>query len=331
MSVLCFYHSPCNDGAGSAIALEYRLKRAGVITSEHDLRLCPLNYTTEWDEPLAEGYVENEIAPDHPVDEIYMVDITFSRVKFEQIIDHLRKTDRLAVDRPRMICIDHHKSALDREDELKQFCDETYIRMGSGLSGATLVWHYFNERFNESLAVPTLLQYIADQDIWEWKLECSREINAALNVLEGHADHIRDELELSMKDEAAWRALRLTEGHAIVEMVDSQVSKTAWQAVDLQAGRVTLRVLNSAAFSSELGNQLCNDAESRPNAIAIVYSILADWSVRCSVRSISGGAVNAREFAERFGGGGHDNAAGCRFKSFEEFRAALDGVLLSGL
>jgi uncharacterized protein len=328
MSVLCFYHSPCNDGAGSAVALEYRLRRAGIIAEDDDLRLCPLNYTTEWDEPLPEGYLENEIVPDRPVDEIYMVDITFSKVKFEQILEHLRSKEMLAVDRPRMICIDHHKSALDREEELKEFCDETYIRMGSNLSGSTLVWHYFNDRFNEALPVPTLLQYIADQDIWEWKLECSREINAALNVFEGHADDIREELERSMADEAAWRRLRLTEGHAIVEMVDSQVNKTAWQAVDIPAGRVTLRVLNSASFSSELGNYLCSESELAPNVIAVIYSIQRDWSVRCSVRSISGGAVNAREFAQRYGGGGHDNAAGCRFRNFEEFSEALEGLAL---
>jgi oligoribonuclease NrnB/cAMP/cGMP phosphodiesterase (DHH superfamily) len=331
MSVLCFYHSPCNDGAGSAIALEHRLRRAGIITEDHDLRLCPLNYTTDWDEPLPTGYLENEVVPDRPVDTIYMVDITFSKVKFEQIVAHLRAKEMLAVDRPRMICIDHHKSALDKEEELREFCDETYIKMGSNLSGATLVWLYFNEKLGEDLPVPVLLQYIADQDIWEWKLECSREINAALNVFEGHADQMRDELERSIANEEEWRRLRLTEGHAIVEMVDSQVSKTAWQAIDIPAGRVTLRVLNSASFSSELGNYLSNESDLAPNVIAIIYSIQRDWDVRCSVRSISGGAVNAREFAERYGGGGHDNAAGCRFKSFEEFRAALDEAARRGL
>ncbi|HVK40244.1 MAG TPA: DHHA1 domain-containing protein [Candidatus Kapabacteria bacterium] len=331
MSVLCFYHSPCNDGAGSAIALEHRLRRAGIVAHDHDLRLCPLNYTTEWDQPLPPGYLENEIAPDRPVDTIYMVDITFSKVKFEQIVEHLKRLDRLAVECPRMICIDHHRSALDREAELREFCDETYIKMGSGLSGATLVWHYFNEILGEDLPVPTLLQYIADQDIWEWKLECSREINAALNVFEGHAEQIREELERSMADEAEWRRLRLTEGHAIVEMVDSQVNKTAWQAIDIPAGRVTLRVLNSASFSSELGNHLSNESDLAPNVIALIYSIQRDWDVRVSLRSISGGAVNAREFAERFGGGGHDNAAGCRFASFEEFRAAIDEVARTGL
>ena len=106
-------------------------------------------------------------------------------------------------------------------------------------------------------------------------------------------------------------------------MVDSQVSKTAWQAIDIPAGPVVLRVLNSASFSSELGNHLASESEHAPNVIAIIYSIQRDWDVRVSVRSISGGAINARQFAERFGGGGHDNAAGCRFASMEAFRQAL--------
>jgi oligoribonuclease NrnB/cAMP/cGMP phosphodiesterase (DHH superfamily) len=331
MSVLCFFHSPCNDGAGSAVALEHRLRHAGIVREEHDLRLCPLNYTTDWDQPLPEGYLDNEVVPERPVDEIFMVDVTFSKVKFEQIVEHLRSIGMLDGERPRVVCIDHHKSALDREEELKEFCDETYIRMGSNLSGSTLVWHYFNERFEEDLPVPTLLQYIADQDIWEWKLECSREINAALNVFEGSAEQMREEFERSIENEEEWRKLRLTEGHAIVEMVDSQVGKTSWQSVDIQAGRVLLRVLNSASFSSELGNYLCSESDVAPNAIAVIWSVQRDWSVRCSVRSISGGAVNAREFAERYGGGGHDNAAGCRFRSYEEFRTAIDAAVAEGL
>jgi oligoribonuclease NrnB/cAMP/cGMP phosphodiesterase (DHH superfamily) len=330
MAILCFFHSPCNDGAGSAVALEYRLREAGVVVDDADLLLCPFNYTTDWDDPLAEGYLLDQVVPERAIHEIYMVDITFSRVKFEQILAHLAATGRLATARPHVVCIDHHKSAMEREPELRAFCDETYIRMGSGLSGATLVWAYFNERFKEDRAVPLLLQYIADQDIWEWRLEGSREINAALNVFEGHLGEIRNELARSLADEDAWRRLRLTEGHAIIAMVDSQVTKTSWQATDVHAGRATLRVVNSAAFSSELGNYLCSESHHAPNAIAVIYSVQKDWTVRCSVRSIDGGVASARQFAERFGGGGHDNAAGCRFKSYEEFRAAIDATARDG-
>jgi nanoRNase/pAp phosphatase (c-di-AMP/oligoRNAs hydrolase) len=58
----------------------------------------------------------------------------------------------------------------------------------------------------------------------------------------------------------------------------------------------------------------------------MIYSVQKDWSVKCSVRSVEGGKMNARQVAERFQGGGHDNAAGCRFESMAEFRKAVDDL-----
>ena len=322
-SILCFYHSPCNDGASAAAALQVRMERAGLLDDDREIRFCPMNYTTGWEEPLADGYVENEILPEHPVETIYIVDITFSKVKFEQIIRHLRKIGKVDGELPRVVCIDHHESAVQRSEELREFCDETYIRQGSGLSGATLVWKYFNEKLNDDIEIPEMLRYVADQDIWEWKLPDSREINAALNILEGRADIFLEELRGSIEDTEAWKQERKLRGAAIISMVESEVKKTAWHSVEIEIPPVKLYVLNSASFSSELGNYLCSESKSAPNVIAVIYSIQQDWNVRCSIRSIPGGAVTARRFAERFGGGGHDHAAGCRFGSFSELRESL--------
>jgi oligoribonuclease NrnB/cAMP/cGMP phosphodiesterase (DHH superfamily) len=229
-----------------------------------------------------------------------------------------------------VVCIDHHSTALDKVDELKEYCDETYIQIGPGLSGATLVWKYFNERFGESLETPLLLRYVADQDIWEWKLEDSKEVNAALNVLNGTVEEMSVELDACLADPAKWLAERKMRGGAIVAMVDSQVHRAARQVVELVAGDVTLLVVNSTSFNSELGNYLCEHHENSPNAVAMIYTIQDDWAVRCSIRSIPGGRATARKIAERYGGGGHEHASGCRFGDFEKFRAALDELVAGG-
>jgi oligoribonuclease NrnB/cAMP/cGMP phosphodiesterase (DHH superfamily) len=329
-SILCFYHAPCNDGSASAAALRYRLEHANYRNGDYELCFCPLTYTTEWDEPLPEEYLKTDVDPCCQVSEIFIVDLSMSNVKFEQLVDHLREHDRLGPDRPRVVCIDHHKTALDKIDELKKFCDETYIRIGPGLSGATLVWNYFNERFNENLAAPALLRYVADQDIWEWKLEDSKEINAALNVLDGKVETMVKELDESLRDESYWRDVRKAEGEAITSMVDSQVMRSARMVSHIEVGETMLSVVNATSFSSELGNYLCEHGRHSPNIIAVIYSIQEDWSVRCSARSIDGGEYNARQFAERFGGGGHEHAAGCRFKDFRAFREALDQLEKEG-
>lgn len=329
-TILCFYHSPCNDGAAAAAALRYRLEAANYHDGDYDVRFSPYAYKGEWDEPFNPHYLENEVVPDHPVGEIFIVDVTFSRKKFEQLVGYLRAIDRLTESPLSVVCIDHHATALKRLDELKSYCTETYIKIGPGLSGATLVWNYFNERFGTELMTPSLLRYVADQDVWEWKLPDSKEINAALNMLDGNVITMDEELRECLADETTWREHRRSQGAAIVAMVDSQVSRSTRQALPMKVGDMTLMVVNATSFSSELGNHICQVSEASPNVLAVIYSIQEDWAVRCSIRSIDGARVNARQFAERFDGGGHDNAAGCRFDDFETFRATLAALERDG-
>lgn len=324
-TTLCIYHAPCNDGSAAAAALAYRLTDSEAAPT-FEVRFVPLAYTTDWNEPLPRNLLENLVCPDHQVTAIYMVDVVISEVKYNQILDHLRAIGRLGADKPPTVAIDHHVSAMEKQEELRAFCDETYIRIGPGLSGATLVWHYFNERRGQDLAMPILLEYVADQDIWEWNLPDSHEVNAALNVLDGTVESMAAELNVSMQAPAEWFDARRAEGHAITDMVHAQVLRSARNVVDLplRGGGGRLLVVNATSFSSELGNHLCEHHPDAPNAVALIYSLHENWSVRCSFRSIDGGAVNARALAERYGGGGHDNAAGCRFGTYEEFRAAVD-------
>lgn len=328
-TILCFYHSPCNDGSASAAALQYRLQESGYLGEERDIRFCPLTYTTDWEAPFAEHYLENEVQPKHPVEEIYMVDVGLSPAKYEQLIGHLRAEEKLATDDPKVICIDHHVSLLEKIDQLKTFCDDPYVQIGPGLSGATLVWKYFNERLGADLETPLLLRYVADQDIWEWKLPDSKAVNAALNILHGTVEEMEEELQESLASPEKWLEARRRSGEAINSMVDAQVHRSARNVVDLEladnAGR--LLVVNATSFSSELGNYLCEHHDDSPNAVAMIYSIQENWAVRCSVRSIAGGRVNARQIAERFGGGGHDHAAGCRFENMDQFEEAINKLM----
>jgi oligoribonuclease NrnB/cAMP/cGMP phosphodiesterase (DHH superfamily) len=323
-SILCFFHFPCNDGAAAATALGHRLG-----TTNQEIVWCPLNYVTDWEDEFPDEYIEQTITPSHPVTDIYIVDLSISKVKFDQVVRYLESLGKIGPSKPRGICIDHHQTALDREEEIAAYCDETYIKMGSGLSGATLVWQYMNEKLGEE-PTPELLRYVADQDIWEWKLPDSRAINAALNVLDGSLEAMNAELEESMRSPESWRQRHIQEGEAITRMVDSQVDRSVRMALNLHIRFFELRVVNATSYSSELGNRLCEISEHTPDVLAIIYTIQADWSVRCSVRSVPGGRINARTFAERYGGGGHDHASGCRFASLDEFRAVIDDVRENG-
>lgn len=321
-AILCFYHAPCNDGAGAAAALELRLRAA-----EPDalIEFVPMGFTLQWDDPFDDDFLEQ--IPTHriPVSRIYVVDISMSPAKYDQLLEYLREHRRLGDAAPRTICIDHHRTALDSREALDSYCDETLIEIGPGLSGATLVWRYFNATYGENPPIPLLLRYIADQDIWEWKMEDSKAVNSALNTLDGRAESLIDELRWSLEDEEGWLATRRSQGQAIVSVIDSQIQKAYSRVIDIEGtDRVEFRIVNATENSSELGNTLCNESDHAPNVIAWIYSIQRDWGVKCSLRSIPGGRIDARQIAERFGGGGHDHAAGCRFASAEEMRKAID-------
>lgn len=330
-TILCFYHAPCNDGSAAAATLEYRLQNRSDTREgeEIDIRFAPMSYNTDWNDPFPESYLQNEVQPKHPVSEIYFVDISVSNRKFDQLYEHLRADEKIAAGAIPVVCIDHHQSAIDRHEELRQYCTETLIRIGPGLSGATLVWEYFNQRFNVSEPVPLLLRYVADQDVWEWQLPDSKEVNASLNVLSGSVDEMRSELAHSLESPDEWLRGRREAGRAITELVESQVLRSKRQVVEYPFSDGILLVVNATSFSSELGNYLCEQHERRPDVVAMIYSVQEDWSVRCSLRSLSGGKRNARAIAEVYGGGGHDNAAGCRFSDVIGLRNAIDEIAKS--
>lgn len=332
-SVLCIHHAPCNDGAAAAAALAWRLRQNAPPPEENrgdpardTIEVMPLSFGRTWEAPIDEEYITHLGHHDEIVTAIYIVDISLSSNRFAQIIAELKRQNRIAEEMPRVICIDHHQSAIERIDEISSYCDDTYIRIGPGLSGATLVWQYFDEQPGyEEVPMPELLRYVADQDIWEWKLPASREVNAALNTLDGMMPSLYDELVASIERPEEWMRLRRSQGESILSVIDSQIRRSFGNVTrKTSADGVEFMIVNATSNSSELGNRLCDDSDRTPDCVAMIYTVLEDWGVKVSVRTLSGGKLSAREVAERFGGGGHDNAAGCRFASLEEFRQALD-------
>jgi len=325
-TILCWYHSPCNDGSAAAAALEHRIIKDYEQRGEEtpSIEFVPFTHGLSWDDPLKREWIETNITPDNPVVAIYFVDIAISAVRMKQVLEHLRSMERLGAEAVPIVCIDHHQSALDRSEEIGSYCTDMDIRIAPGMSGATLAWSYFDSRLGRTEPMPELLRYVADQDLWEWKLENSEVINASLNTLDGRVGSMRDELNAWMADPEGRLRYHMQRGEGITALVDQQVRKAAIHA---QAHRMAtgtmLLVANATSFTSELGNFLCTEHDEAPNAVALLYTVQQDWVVRCSVRSIAGGAVTARMIAERYGGGGHEHAAGCRFSSIKAFRAAL--------
>ena len=89
--------------------------------------------------------------------------------------------------------------------------------------------------------------------------------------------------------------------HALRESIPViRAEQGAWRVVS------GLAINANALFTSELGERLAEKCGS----FALLWYVHSDGEVKCSLRSR--GKVDVAAMAEKFGGGGHKNAAGFR-------------------
>ena len=135
------HHHDCSDGCGAASWVAYR--KLGQEGVEYV--------------PCAHGDPPPEMEPGSRV---YILDFAFPG---EVMLDLMEGRDALL--------IDHHRTA-DQEIGDLPGCHLVMDR-----SGAVLAWQWFHP----GSAIPELLLYMEDWDLWQWKLPRSREVSAALD------------------------------------------------------------------------------------------------------------------------------------------------------
>lgn len=223
--------------------------------------------------PVQHGDLPPEI-PDGSL--VTIVDFSYPR---EVLIGLGEKMESLRV-------LDHHKTAAQDLIGL----DFTTFDMDK--SGAMLAWdHWF-----PSEPAPLLVQYIQDKDLWLFKLHRSREVSAALRSYP--------------KDFKVWSNLSVDDlakdGIAIQRAISIQVAEHVEIATLQNVGGYLVPVVNATCYTSEIGDQLNARYPDSPFSASFVDR--ADGKRRWSLRSR--GEFDVSEVAQKFGGGGHKNAAG---------------------
>lgn len=228
--------------------------------------------------PVSYGHAGADVVvPDLSGRDVYVLDFCMSR-------DQLLRMHAVAKS---LRVLDHHKTAEEACRGL-DFCTFDMQR-----SGARLAWdHFFGAH------TPWLVSYVEDRDLWRHALPMSREVNA----------YVR----LQPQEFAAWSAmLRAGVGEAaacgrsVLMATDSYVAAMVPHArVQTFAGHEGVLVVNAGPVHvSELAGRL---AESAPFGVA--WFQRGDGLYQYSLRSRRDFDVAA--IAERYGGGGHKNAAG---------------------
>lgn len=286
--ILCIYHGNCADGFGAAWVVR---KRFGDDVEFH-------------------AGVYQAPPPDVCGRDVIIVDFSYKR---DVLLEMAKSAHSVLV-------LDHHKSAqedlgdlpppivpnsweahrADSRGTLNDGVDPSLPRVVFDMerSGAGLAWRFF---FPDD-PMPRLIEHIQDRDLWKFKLEGTREIQAALfsypydfavwDRLMAETDRLRQE----------GAAIERKHHKDIAEFIKAAAFRCNIAGYDVP-------VLNAPYFfSSDAGNIM---AQGEP--FAACYWDTAKGRVY-SLRSAEDG-VDVSEIAKKFGGGGHKHAAGFSISS----------------
>lgn len=224
---------------------------------------------------------------DDEVTSIYILDTAFSREETVGLIERFGENH--------VTVLDHHESSARELAGLSNcIIDETR-------SGAVLAW----ERFHPGQQVPELLQYVQDRDLWQWEMPDSRAVSAYVNSQNRDFDAWTRINNALRRGKQARQSIIQT-GYDILRLEQRAIQSAVKRAVFGYVGGHLVPIANSPQHRSEIGNLLLERHPDAPFA-AVYYD--SDGQRRWSLRSADR-RCNVAELAERYGGGGHANAAG---------------------
>ena len=271
MKTYCFYHAGCPDGFGAAFSAWSALgAESQYIARGHD------------DDPLDPEQFEDARA--------IFVDIAPSNEELRALSPVIQ----------RITVLDHHLTSRDRyhsDPEIVGIMQAQGHEIVFDLrhSGAILAWnHFFSDR-----EPPMLLRYVEDQDLWNWSLPQSEEINAALG------SYRRDFATWSMLIEQPIEKLA-EEGSSIVRLNRIQVERSVTHAHMVRIDGQRVEAVNAIENRSTIGHVLAERARF-DDPWGCVYRVEGD---RVNATLYSVGDFDVARIAAQLGGGGHRNAAG---------------------
>ncbi len=285
---ICIFHAQCADGFTAAWAV----RKALGDTAEYI--------------PAAYG----DAPPDVTGADVVLVDFSYKR----PVLMEMAKTART------MLVLDHHETAEKDLDGLPVPVESnwsTHLSEASGsvssgvapgiprarfnmtLSGAQLAWDFFHP----TSARPTLVNYVADRDLWRFELPHSRKIAAWL-FSHPFDFGLWETCANTLEDGRLFRQA-VNEGTAILRKHDKDIA-------DLL--EVTRREMVIGGHRVPVANMPYTMTSDAAGLMAKTAPFAACYYDKPGARVFSlrarGSGVNVAEIAATYGGGGHANAAG---------------------
>lgn len=292
MTTRIIYHENCMDGIASAFIAKHTLSEHLIYDEDKKkIETLPVQYYQE------QKIFDLELAVD---DIIYFVDFSLKRDKMVELCSKVGE----------VIVIDHHKTAQVELQDLDKELDNIKVHFDMNKSGATLCHEYFKSDLNKEI-----FEYIADRDLWKWKLPYTKEISAYLRLEVKPNDLESFEEIYSSFDK--YDAAEI--GGTLLKQQEIQVKSKIKKTKDIAIDGINFKILNATENISEIGNAICIEY----NTPAMVYFFTDKDEVVCSFRSIDT-LPDVSVVAKALGGGGHRNACGCTL-NMSEFYNLVQG------
>ncbi len=234
---------------------------------------------------------------------VYILDFSFSA-------EILRGIEARA---SKLVLLDHHKSAAEQLTGFACRCGVIHFDMSK--SGCRLAWEFFQP----DRALPDLLRYIEDRDIWTWQYPESAGFLAALDMEPFDFAHWA---AIAAYDTAQLKAF-MARGAAMDEKFHKLATDIAAGAQPLRFnGELGLMVNAPGTFHSVVGDTLSRQCGS----FALLWCVSKAGVVKVGLRSQRG--FDCIPLARSMGGGGHAQACGFKM-GVERLAEMLSGEFSS--
>ena len=271
---LIIYHGRnCPDGFAAALAAwQYYAGQAEFLGLDHgDIKSLA-------DLPALDGRA------------VYILDFSFPAEILAGIDERASK----------LVLLDHHKSAAEKLSGFACRCGVVHFDMDK--SGARLAWEFF---YPEQ-AVPDLVRFVEDRDIWVWQYPQSPGFLAALDMEPFEFE--RWSAIAAFNPEAL--ASFMQRGTAMDEKFTKLATIIAEGAQALVFNGVSGLMANApGVFHSLIGEML----SKKSGTFALMWSIDKTGAVKAGLRSQRG--FDCIPLAESLGGGGHAQACGFKMSA----------------
>lgn len=284
-TILIYYHDD-NDGCCAAAVAGNHYDR-----NEFTLKFVPINYGKEqWN--------EEEIGA---AEKVWLLDFASDRMD-----------EFVKVCGSKLIWIDHHKTAMEKFPELWNSSHIPGIR-STEHAACVLTWEHTHPEY---VPPPAAVAYIGDKDIWKFEYDETRAFNAGFSLMVKTPDDPVWGVLLSSGSEYEDAVNKMVSiGELLLESQSYKIQKSFERGVDCTFHNLRARLVNTTGNISELGEFIYKKPEYD---IAIMWQAVED-TVVFSLRSDSGNpdSPDCAEIAQKYGGGGHRNAAGFQRKNMD--------------